>query len=100
MYNKVIEALEIALDDWAMMQQTDGDEGAECAERFERHFYLFIDECKEWFHTLETKPKDIIEAESLKEIEELQQRLPGPLQLNFLTELEDIIDGIETKRYD
>jgi hypothetical protein len=97
---EVKEALDLALEDWGMMQKTSGDEGAEWAERFERNFYEFIDEFEKWFHTLDSKPKDIEGAEELKEVEEIQDLLPGPLQLNFTMELERIVDGLETSRFD
>gem|GEM_PF-3032099 len=94
------EALNEALEDWAMMQKTEGDEGAEWAERFERHFYIFIDELAKWIQGLPTQPQTIEEAEELTEIKELQEKLPGPLVLNFTMELEMIIDGHDTSRFD
>jgi hypothetical protein len=97
---EVKKALDVALEDWSMMQKTAGDEGAEWAERFERNFYEFIDEFEKWFHTLDNQPKHLEEAEELKEVEEIQAILPGPLQLNFTMELERIIDGLETSRFD
>ena len=100
MFDHVRKSLNIALEDWSMMQKTDGDEGEETAERFERHFYEFIDHFKSWFHTLNPMPTDVLEAEDLPEVIEIQNKLPGPLQLNFLTELELIIDGIERSRFD
>ncbi|MGP4079654.1 hypothetical protein ACTWQL_07020 [Pseudalkalibacillus sp. R45] len=96
----VKEKLVVALEDWEEMQETSGDEGAEWAERFERHFYEMIEAVKCWYHSLETKPASYEELESMAEIEEIQEQLPGPLQLNFLAELEDIYDGLEKKSYD
>lgn len=49
---------------------------------------------------LEQPPSTIEEAENLNEIKELMERLPTPLELNFLTELELIIDGEDQVRYD
>lgn len=100
MFNNVREALQIALDDWQMMQQTSGDEGAEWAERFERHFYEFIDEFKKWYHQLKDKPGTLEDAEELQEVKEIEALLPTPLHLNFMTELDLIVDGIERTRFD
>lgn len=100
MFEKVKHAINIALEDWSMMQKTAGDEGAESAERFEMHFYEFIEEFEKWFHLLDDQPKHLEDAENLKEVVEILDILPGPLQLNFMMELERIIDGIETTRYD
>ncbi|MEH6995678.1 hypothetical protein V7075_23765 [Neobacillus drentensis] len=94
------EHFETAMEAWSMMQKTSGDEGAEWAERFERYFYEFIDELKTWWTTLESKPTNINEAEQLPEIKKWMEQIPAPVQLNFLTELEDILDGIETERFD
>ncbi|MED4224727.1 hypothetical protein [Neobacillus cucumis] len=100
MINRVKEKLETALEDWRLMEISLEDEAEECAERFERHFYEFIDELKVWFQHLEQPPSSIEEAENLIEIKELMERLPTPLDLNFLTELELIIDGEDQVRYD
>ncbi|MDR4947007.1 hypothetical protein [Neobacillus cucumis] len=100
MINRVKEKLETALEDWELMEISSEDEAEECAERFERHFYEFIDELKVWFLHLEQPPSTIEEAENLNEIKELMERLPTPLELNFLTELELIIDGEDQVRYD
>lgn len=94
------EYFETAMEAWSMMQKTSGDEGAEWAERFERYFYEFIDELKKWWSTLEPKPTNMNEVEQLPEIKKWMEQIPAPVQLNFLTELEDILDGIETERFD
>jgi hypothetical protein len=100
MFEQVIKTLDTALEDWNMMQKTSGDEGAEWAERFERHFYDFTDELQVWITGLDYTPKDIDEAEAMSEIKEIVARLPDPLQLNLTIELENILDGISTTRYD
>ncbi|WP_096200616.1 hypothetical protein [Bacillus sp. FJAT-45350] len=100
MNESVKSALQTALDDWSMMQKTSGDEGAEWAERFERHFYEFVDVFKKWFISLEPKPSSLEDAEKLEDVKQIQELLPGPLQLNFTIELEEIIDGIKTTRFD
>ncbi|WP_423798521.1 hypothetical protein [Neobacillus sp. SAB-20_R2A] len=99
MINRVYEKLEAALLDWEMMKKASEDESEECAERFERHFYEFIDELKIWFQQLEP-PATIDDAENLPEISDIIERLPAPLQLNFLTELELIVEGEDQVRYD
>jgi hypothetical protein len=98
---KEVQALfQIMLKDWDMMGKTYDDEGGDWAERFERNFYLYINKLKEWINTYEPRPRTIEEAEEIPEIKEMINQLPGPLQLNFYTELEEIIDYIETQRFD
>lgn len=97
---KMNEYFETALEAWSMMQKTEGDEGAEWAERFERYFYEFISELKGWWHRLDEKPDTVDEAEELPVIKSYAERIPGPVYITFLTELEDIIDGFETTRFD
>ncbi|MFT4414008.1 hypothetical protein ACLM5H_09125 [Fredinandcohnia humi] len=99
-FEEVRSTLKNALEDWGMMQKTVGDEGADWAERFERDFYVFIDAFEKWFNQLTDRPKSQEEAENIAEIQEIQNSLPGPLQLNFEMELERIIDGITDKWYD
>ncbi|WP_257350433.1 hypothetical protein [Pseudalkalibacillus decolorationis] len=99
-FTSVEQALDKALFDWEQMQSTFGDDGAEWAERFERHFYLMIDELKKWYLQLSTKPDKLEQLESMPEIEGVSNKLPAPLQLNFMTELEDIFDGFEKKSFD
>ncbi|HHY73295.1 MAG TPA: hypothetical protein GX497_08725 [Bacillus bacterium] len=100
MINRVLIKLEAALEDWDLMMKTTDDEGADWAERFEQHFYEFIDELKVWFQYLEQPPATIEAAESLDEIRDIMERLPAPLELNFYNELELIIEGKEQVRYD
>jgi superfamily I DNA/RNA helicase len=98
--NHVKEKLETALEDWEMMKKSSEDESEECAERFERHFYEFIDELKIWYQHLEQPPSTIEEAENLSEIIDIMEHLPSPLELNFLNELELIVDGEDQVRCD
>lgn len=100
MFNHVIKKLEVALEDWEMMAKASEDESEDSAERFEMHFYEFIDELKAWYQHLEQPPATIEEAENLTEIKEIAERLPAPLELNFYTELELIIEGKDRIRYD
>jgi hypothetical protein len=99
-FNRVEEKLDIALEDWEMMKTASEDESEECAERFEMHFYDFIDELKVWYYHLEQPPSTIEAAENLIEIREMIERVPEPLKLNFFTELELIIEGVDRVRYD
>jgi hypothetical protein len=98
--NRVKEKLETSLEDWEMMKKASEDESEECAERFERHFYEFISELKIWYEHLEQPPTSIEEAENIDEIREIIERLPAPLELNFFTELELIIEGEDRVQYD
>ncbi|MGG1397492.1 hypothetical protein ABE288_06605 [Bacillus salipaludis] len=100
MINRVKEKLETALEDWELMKKADEDEREEIAERFEMHFYEFIDELKIWYQHLDQPPSTIEEAENLIEVREMIELLPAPLELNFLTELELIIEGEDRVRYD
>jgi hypothetical protein len=100
MLHGVKKKLDLALEDWEMMKKASEDESEECAERFERHFYEFIDELKIWYQHLAQPPATIEEAENLPEIKEIMEHLPAPLELNFYTELELIIEGIDQVRYD
>ncbi|WP_180232920.1 hypothetical protein [Bacillus sp. AFS055030] len=55
---------------------------------------------KKWWETLDPKPTNIEEAQELPEVKKWMQQIPDPVQLNFLTELEDILDGFDTVRFD
>ncbi|AST89846.1 hypothetical protein ACWE42_11685 [Sutcliffiella cohnii] len=97
---KIDEHFETTMEAWGMMQKTSGDEGAEWAERFERYFYEFIEELKKWWMTLDSKPTTIEELEELPEIKKWMDKIPAPVQLNFLTELEDMLEGVDSERFD
>jgi hypothetical protein len=101
MTNKRLEnALTKAMEYWGLMQKSAGDEGAEFAEMFEQQYYVFINELRHWFLNLENKPSTLEEAEQLPEIVELFAQLPDPLHINLITDLEEIVDGIEPERFD
>lgn len=100
MISRVTKKFDVALLDWDMMTKTSGDEGADVAERFEMHFYEFIDELKTWFLNLQQPPTTLEEAEKLDEIKSIIERLPAPLLLNFYNELELILEGKDQVRYD
>lgn len=94
------EYFQIAMEAWDMMQKTTDDEGADWAERFEQYFYKFADELKNWWNTLDPKPTTIEEAEELPEVQKWMERIPAPVQINFQTELEELMDGVEMERFD
>ncbi|MBM7662959.1 hypothetical protein JOC85_003770 [Bacillus mesophilus] len=98
--DKMSEHFDTALEAWSMMQKTEGDEGAEWAERFERYFYELMNELKVWYNTLEVKPETVEEVEELPTIKRFAEQIPGPVYITFLTELEDIVEGFETSRFD
>jgi hypothetical protein len=98
--DRVKEKLDTALEDWEMMKKASEDESEECAERFERHFYEFVDELKIWYQHLEQPPSTLEDAENLNEIKQIIECLPAPLEINFFTELELIIEGKDRVRYD
>ena len=100
MISRLTKKLDVALLDWDLMTKTSGDEGADVAERFELHFYEFIDELKAWFQDLQQPPITMEEVENLDEIKRIIERLPAPLELNFYNELELILEGKDQVRYD
>lgn len=89
------EAFQEMVQNWNRMGSThDMDEAGDAADRFERSFYAFIEEVKAWVDALEKKPQSLDEALALPEIEAFSEELPGPLLLNFETELELIVEGL------
>jgi hypothetical protein len=101
--DKVTESLNTMLENWRLMQSSDMDSAGDDADRFERSFYEFIDEFREWFTTLENKPTVLDDALAMPEVEAITDQLPAPLLLNFETELELILEGItrdEDEKYD
>lgn len=97
---EVKDNLMLILEDWSWMQNTEGDEGSEWAEKLETDFYRFIRTFETWLQRQLSKPFTIEEAESLSFVQEILETLPAPLQLNFLNELERIVDGEEDSWYD
>lgn len=103
MKKEVTEAFETMLANWSAMQRSDMDSAGDDADRFQDSFYQFIEEFKEWFTGLEDRPTDLGAALAMPEIDAFVEQLPGPLHLNFETELELILEGItrtEEERYD
>lgn len=99
----VQEAFRTTIDNWDAMQRSDMDSADEDANRFERTFYEFIDELRDWMQTWSQKPKTVDEAMERPEITPFFDDLPGPLHLNLETEMELIVEGItrvEEEKYD
>jgi hypothetical protein len=100
---EVREAFAEMIANWNHMQTCGMDDAGDAADRFERTFYLFIDEVEEWFGQMSTKPKSLEEALAVPEMAAFYEQLPGPLLLNFETELELIVEGWvreEDEKYD
>ncbi|TCP58296.1 hypothetical protein EV586_102750 [Tumebacillus sp. BK434] len=103
MWDKVKAAYDEMITNWNLMQSSDLDSAGDDADRFQTSFYTFVDEMKEWLEAREQKPRTTDEALALPEVAELYEELPGPLMLNFETELELIVEGItreDDARYD
>ncbi len=95
-FDKVIESLDIMLDNWKRMQagtMDDPDGNADNAEIFETNFYRFIDLFRVWFESLDKKPETLEAALEVKEIDGIIELLPAPLYLPFETELDLIVEG-------
>ncbi|MBU8908347.1 hypothetical protein KH400_17195 [Desertibacillus haloalkaliphilus] len=83
------------LKQWQAMQSSSIDDSGEDADIFERLFYIMTAEIKEWYKQLPSKPKTLEQAFQLPLIAEIEEELPAPLLLNFETEIEMIVEGIE-----
>ncbi|WP_102349098.1 hypothetical protein [Bacillus sp. Marseille-P3661] len=83
-----------------MMQKTDGDEGADWAERFEMNFYQLIEDIKNWTKTFDQDNLTLEMLEQQPIIQKIMNELPAPLQLNFQNELELIAENEEQVRFD
>ena len=92
---KAREALDEVAANWQAMQRSDMDDAGDDADRFERSFYLFVEELKAWFEGLEERPKSLDEALRLPDVEAVFEKLDAPLHLNLETELELIVQGAE-----
>lgn len=97
------QALSIMLRNWSDMSSSEGEEAESTADRFEDSFYTFIDVVRNWINKLEHKPQELDEALKLPTIDNIINLLPGPLYLNFETELELILEDkgrIDDEKYD
>jgi hypothetical protein len=99
-YEMVKKSFEEVLLYWERMQKLQGDEGAEAAEAFERMYYIGVEHLRQWYCQLDKKPESFEAFEQLPEISNLFDLLPDPLQINFLTDIEEIYDGIKPERFD
>ncbi|WP_282940223.1 hypothetical protein [Paenibacillus sp. RC67] len=103
MNEKVTKALDTALDHWKSMSRSDHDEAEDTANAFEASFYKFIDAVREWVNELEPRPQTLDELLEQPFIQEITDRLPVPLYLNFETEAELIVENksrIDDEKYD
>lgn len=99
----VREAFETMNANWTRMQSSDMDSADEDANRFERTFYEFVEEVREWVKAWPQQPKSVEDVMARPEIEAFFEELPGPLHLNLETELELIVEGLvreEDEKYD
>jgi hypothetical protein len=103
MNRKVAMTLEVSLRNWKAMSALENEEAESVANEFEASFYIFIDAVREWFNRLDQQPQTLEGFLALPAIEEIFDLLPVPLQLNFETEAELIIDNksrIDDAKYD
>ncbi|GAA4702648.1 hypothetical protein [Brevibacillus fulvus] len=103
MQENIRQALAVVLEDWNRMATADHEDADWTAERFEASFYKMIDAVRDWTDNLEPRPQTLAEFWQLPEIEEIVERLPAPLQLNFETEAELIVEKIiriDDEKYD
>ncbi|WP_274651454.1 hypothetical protein [Paenibacillus humicola] len=95
MNRTVEEALDAAVTNWNAMSRAEEDEAEPAADRFEASFYRFIDVFRDWMAGLDPRPQTMEALYRLPEVRAIAEKLPGPLQLNFETEAELILDGME-----
>jgi hypothetical protein len=103
MNEKVWQALSAALHNWKAMSGAAGDTSESTAETFEASFYLFIDAVREWTYGLDQQPETLEAFMALSMIQQIVDLLPAPLQLNFETEAEWIVEHkqrIDEDQYD
>ena len=99
----VEQTLRRMLANWQSMSISASEEAESTADEFESSFYTFIVGVREWVYTLDPQPRTLDELFELAMIQELIDRLPGPLYLNFETEAELIIENkqrIDEDKYD
>ncbi|MFC5451898.1 hypothetical protein [Paenibacillus aestuarii] len=97
MLDKVMNALETALNNWNAMFSSgsmDSDQAEETANRFEASFYTFIDALREWVYSMDNPPQTLDAFMELDAVKEMADQLPAPLYLNFETEAELIVERI------
>lgn len=87
------EAFADMLANWNRMSASDPDEAGDDAERFEQSFYVFARYVVRWLRSVPDGPRNAEEAMRMSVIESFRARLPGPLVLNFETEVEEAFSG-------
>jgi len=92
-HQEVEQALQSVLRNWNTMARADHDEAEESADSFEASFYRFIDAVREWYSRLDTQPATIEDFLEQPMVQEIIDLLPAPLQLNFETEAELIVQN-------
>jgi hypothetical protein len=103
MKTKVELALETTLTNWSSMSRSGESEAEWTANDFEHSFYLFVDAVREWVDGLEVRPRTLEELLKLPLIQEILERLPAPLLLNFETEADLIVENrsrVDEDKYD
>ncbi|MEC0231086.1 hypothetical protein [Paenibacillus alba] len=93
MNTHVEQALLATLANWKAMTAYQSDEQEAVADQFQSSFYVFIDALREWVLALDPKPRNLDELMAMDTMQEIAERLPGPLLLNFETEAELIMDN-------
>lgn len=99
----VEQALEAALRHWKAMSGADNEEAESTADAFQASFYHFIDAVREWINGRNPRPQTLEAFLEMTEVQEIVDRLPAPLYLNFETEAELLIENkqrIDDDKYD
>lgn len=103
MHETIEKALHTTLAYWARMKKSHEDDAEDDANQFEAAFYHMMEQIREWYDQLETKPDSLEDALLLPDMAEVAERLPVEIMLNFETELELIVDGqtrVDDEKYD
>jgi hypothetical protein len=103
MEREVKQTLDTALANWKSMSEPGSGEAEATADQFESSFYTFIDAVRDWFNQLDQQPQTLEKFMELPLIQDILERLPAPLHLNFETEAELIIENIrrvDEEKYD
>jgi len=82
------------LENWETMKNSQTEDASEDADRFEQSFYRWIDELKAWLLSLDKSIKNVEQVKELPFINDMLNKLPDPLLLNYEIEIENIIDEL------
>jgi hypothetical protein len=96
----VKQALNTTLQNWQTMTSYQSDEKEAVADQFQSSFYAFIEAVRDWALRLDALPQTLDDMLEITMIQEILDLLPAPLHLNFETELELILDGVEREDED